>query len=87
VIHEHALSGDFLEARHTLRHVREGWQPRLIDRRNYEQWMANGGLSMRERARSTIDEILGAEPGQVLPPDLEKEIGKIAEKVLAAQTN
>jgi hypothetical protein len=49
--------------------------------------MANGGLSMRERARSTIDEILGAEPGQVLPPDLEKEIGKIAEKVLAAQTN
>jgi len=87
VIHEHALSGDFLEARHTLNHVRESWQPRLLDRHNYEQWMANGGLSMRERARSTIDEVLGAEPGQVLPPDLEKEIGKIAEKVLAAQTN
>ena len=52
VIHEHALSGDFLGADHTRRHVREDWQPRLVDRHNYEQWMARGGMSMRERART-----------------------------------
>jgi trimethylamine--corrinoid protein Co-methyltransferase len=80
VIHEHALSGDFLGAEHTLRHVREGWQPRLVDRHNYEQWMASGGMSMRERARAKIDEILSAEPRHILPPDVEKRIRTITEK-------
>jgi trimethylamine--corrinoid protein Co-methyltransferase len=84
VIHEHALSGDFLGAEHTLRHVREGWQPRLVDRHNYEQWMASGGMSMRERARAKIDEILSAEPRHILPPDVEKRIRTITERVVAA---
>ncbi len=86
VIHEHALSGDFLGAEHTLRHVREGWQPRLVDRQNYEGWMASGGTSMRERARAKIDEILSAEPRHILPPDVEKRIRIITERVVAAQT-
>jgi trimethylamine--corrinoid protein Co-methyltransferase len=86
VIHEHALSGDFLGAEHTLRHVREGWQSRLVDRHNYEQWMASGGMSMRERARAKIDEILSAEPRHILPPDIERRIRKITEKVVAAKT-
>jgi trimethylamine--corrinoid protein Co-methyltransferase len=86
VIHEHALRGDFLGAEHTLRHVREGWQPRLVDRHNYQQWMASGGVSMRERAREKIDEILSAEPRHILPPDVEKSIRTITERVVAAQT-
>jgi len=85
VIHEHALSGDFLGTEHTLRHVREGWQPRLIDRHNYDQWMADGGNSMRERARLKIDEILNAEPRDILPPGVEEEIGKITRRAIAAQ--
>ena len=85
VIHEHALSGDFLGTKHTLRHVREAWQPRLIDRHNYEQWMAKGGMSMRERARTRIDEILDSEPRQILPPDINKRIRTITERVVAAQ--
>jgi len=86
VIHKHALSGDFLGTKHTLRHVREGWQPRLVDRHNYEGWMASGGMSMRERARAKIDEILSAEPHHILPPDVEKRIRIINERVVAAQT-
>ena len=82
VIHEHALSAGFLETDHTLRHVREGWQPRLIDRHNYEQWMASGGTSMRERARARIEEIRAEEPRHVLPPDVEEKIRAIAERVL-----
>jgi trimethylamine--corrinoid protein Co-methyltransferase len=87
VIHEHALSADFLEAEHTLRHVREDWQPRLVDRHNHEQWMASGGLSMRERARARIDEILAQEPDRILPPEIEKKIKDIAERAIAAATN
>jgi trimethylamine--corrinoid protein Co-methyltransferase len=86
VIHEHALRGDFLGAEHTLRHVREGWQPRLVDRHNYEQWMASGGMSMCERARGKIDEILSAEPQHILPPDVEERIRTITERAMAAQT-
>ncbi len=86
VIHEHALSGDFLGTKHTVRHVREGWQPRVVDRNNYEKWMTNGGTSMRERAKGKIDEILSEEPQHILPPDVEKKIKKIADKAVAAQT-
>ncbi len=86
VIHEHALSGDFLGTEHTLRHVREGWQPRLVDRNNYEQWMASGGTSMRERARAKIDEILSVEPERILPLEIEQKIKDITQRAIAAQT-
>jgi len=86
VIHERALSGDFLEDEHTLRHVREDWQARLVDRQNYEQWMASGGTSMRDRARAKIDEILGQDPERILPPEIEKKIKDIAHRAIAAQT-
>jgi len=86
VIHDHALNGDFLGTEHTLRHVRDGWQPRLVDRRNYEQWRAKGGRSMRERARLRVEEILNAEPRQILLPELERRLKSITEKAIAAQT-
>jgi len=86
VINEHALSGDFLGAEHTLRHVREDWQPGLIDRHNYEQWLASGGMSMRERAKGKINEILSAEPLHILPPDVKRRIRTISERTIAAQT-
>lgn len=86
LIHQHALSGDFLGTDHTLRFVRQiEWEPRLVDRHIYEQWMESGGTSMRERARAKIEEILGAEPRHVLSPDVEKRISAIAERAVAAE--
>jgi len=84
VIHAHALSGDFLGAEHTRRHVREDWRPGLVDRHNHEQWMAKGETSMRERARTKIDEILGLEQESVLPPEMRQKIKDIARRVIAA---
>jgi trimethylamine--corrinoid protein Co-methyltransferase len=86
LIHEHALSGDFLETAHTLRHVREDWQPRLVDRHNYDQWVERGATSMRERARAKIDDILGAEPERILPLEIEQKIRSIVQRAIAAQT-
>jgi len=85
LVHEHALKGDFLGTDHTLRHVRDGWQPRLVDRKNYKQWMTSGGTSMRERARAKIDEILAEEPRHVLPPEAEQRIKEITVKAIANQ--
>jgi len=86
VIHEHALSGDFLGTEHTVRHVREGWQPRLVDRNNYDQWVNKGGTSMGARAVEKIEEILGQEPQRILPLEVEKMINDIAQRAIAAQT-
>jgi trimethylamine--corrinoid protein Co-methyltransferase len=87
LIHEHALGGDFLGTEHTVRHVREGWLPRLVDRHNYDQWVSSGGTSMRERSRAKINEILSAESRHLLPPDVKRRIRTITEKVVAAQMN
>jgi len=86
VIHEHALQGDFLEVDHTRRHVREDWRPRLVDRQNFEQWLAGGGTSMRERARTVIDEILAEEPRSVLSPDIAKKVREITAVVVSVQS-
>ena len=85
LIHEHALSADFLGTKHTVRHVREDWQPRLIDRQNYAKWVESGATSMRDRARVKIDEILGVEPQHILAPEIEKRIRTIAERTVVAQ--
>jgi len=86
LIHEHALRGDFLGTEHTVRHVRDGWQPRLVDRNNYEQWKSCGGTAMHARARSKIDEILSSEPRQILTADVKRSIRKITEKFNTTQT-
>jgi trimethylamine--corrinoid protein Co-methyltransferase len=86
LVHKHALTADFLGTEHTLRHVRDGWQPRLVDRHNYEQWKGKGGTSMRDRARIVIDEILAEEPRCALPPEIAKQVTAIADKAVADQS-
>jgi trimethylamine--corrinoid protein Co-methyltransferase len=86
LVHKHALSGDFLGTKHTVRHVRDGWQPRLVDRHNYQQWKAKGATSMRDRAKAVIDELLSEEPQLALPPDLVEQVKAIADRAVAEQT-
>jgi trimethylamine--corrinoid protein Co-methyltransferase len=85
LIHQHALSGDFLGTQHTLRHVRESWRPRLVDRQNYDKWLASGGTSMRARARAKVDDILNSEPRHILPSEVEERIKAIADNAVAGQ--
>jgi len=85
LIHEHGLSGDFLGTEHTVRHVREGWQPRLVDRHNYDQWVDRGATSMGDRAGAKVDEILGSEPERILPPEIEQKIKDITQRAITAQ--
>jgi trimethylamine--corrinoid protein Co-methyltransferase len=86
LVHEHALSADFMGTEHTLRHCREGWQPRLIDRQSFKQWKDEGGTSMRDRARVVIDEILAGEPRLALPPEIAQKITAIADQAVVEQS-
>jgi trimethylamine---corrinoid protein Co-methyltransferase len=87
LIHQHALSGDFLGTEHTLRHVRERWGPRLVDRQNYDNWLESGGRSMGTRARAKVDDILNAEPRRILPSKVEERIKAIADNAVADQVS
>jgi trimethylamine--corrinoid protein Co-methyltransferase len=77
-IHKHALCGTFLESDHTLKHVRQEWEPGLIDRQDYATWLENGATSMRQRAKAKIENVLHAELHTFLPKEAEKKIRAIA---------
>ena len=60
VIHQVGPGGDFLTEKHTLKHFREHWQPKLFSRQRIEDWTANGskrlGQRLREKTVALIEE-------------------------------
>ncbi len=56
----------FMASKHTRNHMREVWQPRVMDRSAWEDWQANGQPSARERARQIAREQLSGPAPQ--PP-------------------
>lgn len=77
LIDEIGPDGDFISAQHTLQHFREDWYPQLFDRRNYEDWFADGGKTLRERAREKALDILEHHQPEALPADVQQEIDRI----------
>lgn len=57
-IHEVGPKADYISAKHTARHYREIWYPRIIDRRAHHAWVEAGRPTpvdtAREIARATI---------------------------------
>lgn len=73
-------NGHYLRHPHTRKYFKtEFWYPTLCDRHNYEEWMAAGGLPMRERVIAKVREILETHT----PPPIKKETQDTIEKVLA----
>ena len=68
LIDEIGPDGQYLECEHTMRHYREDFYPELLDRRNYENWAAQGSKSINDRAREKVGQIL-AEPATCDLPD------------------
>jgi trimethylamine--corrinoid protein Co-methyltransferase len=66
--------GSYLGDRHTLRHLREGWFPELLNRGNYEQWTAAGGLSFGDKANRRVRQILRTHRPASLPADIVAEL-------------
>jgi len=68
-IHQVGPGGDFLTAKHTLRHFRELWQPSLFDRRRSEDWIAAGSPRLGARLREkTLDIIEQHQPEPLADP-------------------
>ncbi len=69
-------SGNFLAQKHTRKHMRELWQPRLIDRRPYEVWEQKRDGS-RDWARQRAQDILKNHQPDPLDPQLAAELARI----------
>jgi trimethylamine--corrinoid protein Co-methyltransferase len=70
LIHEVGPDGHFIDTKHTLRHVREEWVPALMDRNNYQRWAASGALTLQERARHRVQDLLASHQPEKLPKDV-----------------
>ena len=51
-------NGDFLSTEHTMRHFKEDYYPELTERANYDTWLENGALTLRQKAKKKVEQIL-----------------------------
>jgi trimethylamine--corrinoid protein Co-methyltransferase len=68
--------GSFLGQRHTRQHMRERWQPTLIDRRPYDQWEKNRD-GARTWALQKAQQILQEHHPESIDSQTAAELGKV----------
>jgi trimethylamine--corrinoid protein Co-methyltransferase len=76
VIDKAGPGGHFLGEKHTLKHFRERWMPRL-DVDSLETWEKEGIKSLGELAHEKVKEILATHKPAPLPEDVDREISRI----------
>jgi len=69
-------AGHFLTQKHTRRHMRELWMPRLLDRRPYEAWETRGD-GPRDWALERARQILSTHEPEPLDHHLAEEVERI----------
>ncbi len=67
VIHTVGPQQHFLAEDHTFAHMHDLWQPSLIDRLPWDEWVQAGRPSAQDRARERAREILAAHQPEPLP--------------------
>jgi len=75
--------GNFLIEEHTLKHFKETWYPKLINRDTYENWVRDGSKPLGEVLNEKVKWILENHKPEPLPEEIKgkiKEILKKAEK-------
>jgi trimethylamine--corrinoid protein Co-methyltransferase len=83
LIDEVGPDGQFLDSRHTLQHFRRRWYPTLIDRQNYDNWLAQGGKTLEQRAAERVERILAEHKPEPLPRHIAQAVHGIVERAEA----
>jgi len=78
VIEKAGIGKNFLGQRHTMRHLRsEHFLPRLMDRRAYDVWAADGRMTVEHRAHEMVREALKVPPPHPIEPETIKALDEI----------
>jgi trimethylamine--corrinoid protein Co-methyltransferase len=80
VIEELGPTGSYLGHEHTVRHFKEPYYSKLIDKNPYSVWQKRGGLSMEARAAKMVDDILAKHKTEPLSADVQQAIHAIVER-------
>jgi len=75
-IHNVGSHGNFLTQKHTLKHMRDIWVPKYMDRRPYESWLEIGD-NPRDWARLKAQEIFENHNPEPLEENIRREFCKI----------
>ena len=76
--------GHFLDSDHTMRHFREDWYPKLMDRGNHESWIEAGAKTLNQRANEKVENILESAQAQILSKEVQEKIHTIVERAQTA---
>ena len=77
VINKIGPDGDFISSKHTQKHFREDWYPKLFERRNYDGWKKAGGKTLRQRAQEKALDILEHHTPEPLALDVQNTLAQI----------
>ncbi len=61
-------------------HRQQIWMPELISRKGYDAWQAGGGLTLRQRARAKLLEIMDTHQPRPLSPDVLREMDALLDR-------
>ncbi len=77
VIEELGPTGSYLGHDHTVRHFKEPFYSKLIDKNPYSVWQKRGSQSMEQRASKMVDDILAKHQPEPLPAEIQQAIHEI----------
>ncbi len=82
--------GHYLYEEHTMEWFRKHWQPTLMDRNSYEDWVAAGRMTMKDRIIAKTRDLINTHEGprEKVPEESSRQIEAILEEAEArvAQT-
>jgi trimethylamine--corrinoid protein Co-methyltransferase len=81
VVRQVGAFGDFLSQEHTLKHMRSTQsQPKLIDRRMWEDWEKSGTAGIVQKAEEEARHILETHKPEPLPPGVLSTLQSVVEE-------
>jgi trimethylamine--corrinoid protein Co-methyltransferase len=81
LIVERGPGGNFMDADHTVAHLRECYyKPLIFYRKHLSEWLREDGRTALEHAHDRVEEILAREPVRYLTPEQEKAMDELLER-------
>jgi trimethylamine--corrinoid protein Co-methyltransferase len=80
LIDEVGPDGHFTDTDHTLAHFRGRWYPVLIERYDYQSWLATGGEDLGQRAAARVNEILDEHQPEPLSSAVQKRLRNVVQR-------
>ena len=65
---------------HTLRHFRDVWYPKVINREEYSVWAGRGAKPLREVLREKVRWILENHQPEQLPAEVEEQVESVLQR-------